>query len=82
MNFEFYTYFFVNAFSQAAVTFIGQNYAAGQYRRCDKVMKFCMAASFVSTPVSYTHLDVYKRQVLHWWLAQRFRCQGFERFVQ
>ena len=49
MNFEFYTYFFVNAFSQAAVTFIGQNYAAGQYRRCDKVMKFCMAASFVST---------------------------------
>ena len=49
MNFEFYTYFFVNAFSQAAVTFIGQNYAAGQYRRCDKVMQFCMAASFVST---------------------------------
>ena len=49
MNFEFYTYFFVNAFSQAAVTFIGQNYAAGQYERCDKVMKFCMAASFVST---------------------------------
>ena len=49
MNFEFYTYFFVNAFSQAAVTFIGQNYAAGQYGRCDKVMKFCMAASFVST---------------------------------
>ena len=39
----------MNAFSQAAVTFIGQNYAAGQYRRCDKVMKFCMAASFVST---------------------------------
>lgn len=49
MNFEFYTYFFVNAFSQAAVTFIGQNYAAGQYQRCDKVMRFCMAASFVST---------------------------------
>ena len=51
MNFEFYTYFFVNAFSQAAVTFIGQNYAAGQYKRCDTVMKFCMAASFVSTLV-------------------------------
>lgn len=49
MNFEFYTYFFVNAFSQAAVTFIGQNFAAGQHDRCDKVMRFCMAASFVST---------------------------------
>ena len=47
MNFEFYTYFFVNAFSQAAVTFIGQNYAAGQYERCDKVMRFCMGSSFV-----------------------------------
>lgn len=46
MNFEFYTYFFVNAFAQAAVTFIGQNYAAQKYDRCDKVMKFCMGASF------------------------------------
>lgn len=49
MNFEFYTYFFVNAFSQAAVTFIGQNFAAGQHDRCDRVMRFCMAASFIST---------------------------------
>ena len=49
MNFEFYTYFFVNAFSQAAVTFIGQNYAARNLERCDKVMRFCMAAAFVST---------------------------------
>lgn len=46
MNFEFYTYFFVNAFAQAAVTFIGQNYAAGKFDRCDTVMKFCMGASF------------------------------------
>lgn len=45
MNYEYYTYFFTSAFSQAAVTFIGQNYAAKQYDRCDSVMKFCMGAS-------------------------------------
>ena len=45
LNFEYYTYFIVSAFSQAAVTFIGQNYAAGKLDRCNEVMKFCMAAS-------------------------------------
>lgn len=45
MNYEYYTYFFTSAFSQAAITFIGQNYAAKQYDRCDSVMKFCMGAS-------------------------------------
>lgn len=45
MNYEYYTYFFTSAFSQTAVTFIGQNYAAKQYDRCDSVMKFCMGAS-------------------------------------
>lgn len=45
MNYEYYTYFFTSAFSQAAVTFMGQNYAAKQYDRCDSVMKFCMGAS-------------------------------------
>lgn len=42
-NFEYYSYYFINAFSQAAVTFIGQNYAAGEPARCDRIMKLCMA---------------------------------------
>lgn len=45
LNFEYYTYFFVSAFSQAAVTFIGQNFAAGNLKRCDQIMAFCMGAS-------------------------------------
>ena len=48
MNFEYYTYFFVSAFSQATVTFIGQNYAAGNLRRCDETVRFCMIAAFSS----------------------------------
>lgn len=45
LNFEYYTYFIVSAFSQAAITFISQNYAAGKLLRCDKVIRFCMGAS-------------------------------------
>ena len=48
MNYEYYTYFFVNAFSQAAVTFTGQNYAAGQLKRCDTILRFCMGAAIGS----------------------------------
>lgn len=42
VNAEYYTYFFVNAFSQTAVTFIGQNYAAKQTDRCDTIVKWCL----------------------------------------
>lgn len=41
-NYEIYTYYVDNAFCQAAVTFIGQNYAAGKYDRCRKIFKECM----------------------------------------
>jgi putative MATE family efflux protein len=43
LNYEFYTYFFMSAFAQAAVTFIGQNYAAGKLDRCNRVFGLCMA---------------------------------------
>ncbi|MGI6033252.1 MAG: MATE family efflux transporter [Coriobacteriales bacterium] len=42
MNLEYYTYFFVNAFGQTAVTFVGQNYAAGQHGRCIKIARWCL----------------------------------------
>lgn len=48
MNYEYYTYFFVSAFSQAAVTFIGQNFAAGNLKRCDSIVRICMAAAMLS----------------------------------
>lgn len=49
LNYEFYTFFFINAFVQATVTFVGQNYAAGQYDRCDAVLRWCMLLGFVCT---------------------------------
>ena len=50
-NYEIYTFFFINAFSQAAVTFIGQNYAARNYKRCDRIMIFCFCASLCTSVV-------------------------------
>ena len=38
MNFEYFGYFFVTAFGQAATTFTGQNFAAGRLDRCRKVL--------------------------------------------
>lgn len=46
-NFEFFDYFMVNAFNQAAVTFIGQNYAAKKYDRCKKIYKICMVEALI-----------------------------------
>ena len=38
MNFEYFGYFFVTAFGQAATTFTSQNFAAGHLDRCRKVL--------------------------------------------
>lgn len=46
-NFEYYSYFFINAFAQAAVTFVGQNFAAGKLERCDAIMRRCVAGGVV-----------------------------------
>ncbi len=49
LNFEYYIYFIVNAFSQAAVTFTSQNYGALQYKRCKKIFRLTMISSTVIT---------------------------------
>jgi len=40
LNFEYYTFFVISAFSQTTVTFIGQNFGAKKFDRCDKIMKY------------------------------------------
>ena len=46
MNIESFVYVSMNAVYQAAITFVGQNYGAGQCRRVDKVLLEC--AGFVT----------------------------------
>lgn len=41
-NVEIFEYFVINAFGQAAVTFIGQNYGAHNLKRCREIVAQCL----------------------------------------
>ena len=51
LNIESFPYFLFTAFSSACLTFMSQNYGAGDYERCKKVHRYCLilgvASSFV-----------------------------------
>lgn len=47
LNFEYYCYFIIVAFSSASVAFTSQNYAAGNFRRCNKVFSQCLACAAI-----------------------------------
>lgn len=51
-NIEILVYYVFNFFSQACTTFVGQNYGAGQIKRCRKTLFLCLiedaAASILS----------------------------------
>ena len=51
MNFEYFTYYIITAFSQTATTFTSQNYAAGQYDRCRRILWLCLGFSAVCSTV-------------------------------
>ena len=42
VNFDFVSYSLLNAFGQTAVTFVSQNYGAGDEARCRKVLRLCL----------------------------------------
>ncbi len=51
MNFEYFTYYIITAFGQTATTFTSQNYAAGQYGRCKRILWLCLGLSTVCSSV-------------------------------
>ena len=53
LNYEFFAYFLVNAFAQAAVTFTSQNYGAGEYNRCKKIFRISLVFALVSCGILY-----------------------------
>lgn len=48
-NIEIFAYDVLNAFSQACTTFVGQNYGAGQLKRCRKVLILCIVEAAIAT---------------------------------
>ena len=51
MNFEYFTYYIITAFSQTATTFTGQNHAAGQSERCKRIFWLCLGLSTICSSV-------------------------------
>lgn len=51
LNFELFTYFMTSSFSQAAVTFISQNFGAGQFERCKKIFRISVLLGVLFTSI-------------------------------
>ncbi|MGN0394385.1 MAG: MATE family efflux transporter [Coprococcus sp.] len=49
LNFEYFTYFVISAYSQAAVTFVSQNYGAGYKNRCKMAVRTSMIEGMIFT---------------------------------
>ena len=45
-NIEIFIFFIINAFGQTLVTFVGQNYGAGEYMRCRKIVRRTLIVSW------------------------------------
>lgn len=48
-NVEMFAYAVLNSFSQACTTFVGQNYGAGEIKRCRKVLALCLLECAICT---------------------------------
>ncbi len=51
INYEYYCYFVMSAFCQAAVAFTSQNYGAGLIDRCKRIFRLSMTMSMLSCAV-------------------------------
>lgn len=64
LNYEYFAYFVLSSFSQAGVTFISQNYGAGNRERCRRVVKSCLVLGMVSTIVTCGIFIVFSRPLV------------------
>ena len=60
MNFEYFTYYIIAAFSQTATTFTSQNYAAGQRDRCRRILWLCLGLSTVCSTIPIVTIVLFR----------------------
>ena len=60
MNFEYFTYYIITAFSQTATTFTRQNYAAGQRDRCKRILWLCLGLSTVCSTIPIVTIVLFR----------------------
>ena len=63
-NIEIMAYFISNAFGQAAVTFVGQNHGASNYRRCKDVVKQTLILNWISMIIFGVSVIIFGREML------------------
>lgn len=62
MTFEYFAYYAITSFGQAATTFISQNFAAGKFSRCRKTLRICLILAFLSCACITVPLTIFRCQ--------------------
>ena len=60
MNFEYFGYYVITAFGQAATTFTSQNYAANEKKRCTSVLINCLIFSVLFSALITVPLTIWR----------------------
>lgn len=63
-NYENLIYFLSNSFAQATVTFVSQNYGAGNIKRCKKVLRISTSLSVISALTLCTIFILFRNPLL------------------
>ena len=63
-NIEIITYDILNSFSQACTTFVGQNFGAGELRRCRKTLALCITEGMITLAVAITAILLFGKSLL------------------
>lgn len=63
-NIEIITYDILNSFSQACTTFVGQNFGAGELRRCKKTLLLCIAEGVLALAAAITVILLFGKSLL------------------
>lgn len=64
LNFEYYAFFVLNSFTQACMTFVGQNFGARNWKRCRKVVRTSLALDIVVTMIVCTIFIIFYRPLM------------------
>ncbi len=60
MNFEYFGYYMITAFGQAATTFTSQNFAAGSKKRCRQILTRCLMLSVLFSALITVPLTIWR----------------------
>ena len=63
-NIEIFTYDVLNSFSQACTTFVGQNFGAGEIRRCKRTLLLCLVEGVCALAVGIAAVLLFGKSLL------------------